>query len=88
VEKLTGGEVQWICADMKTDWPSIDLGLKIFNKEDGSYVYSDYAPFSSGSIAWIIYPSLPPGKYGARITGFRSPTFASFDFEVVEKGNK
>jgi hypothetical protein len=88
VEKLTEGQPQWICADIKTDKPSINLDLKIFNREDGNYIYSDDAPFSSGSIAWIIYPPLPPGEYGARITGFRGPTFASFEFEVVETSNK
>ncbi|MBL0346935.1 hypothetical protein [Candidatus Villigracilis affinis] len=88
VEKLTEGEPQWICADMKTDWLSIDLGLKIFHSEDGKYVYSDYSEVSSGLITFIIYPPLPPGKYGARITGFRGPTYVNFEFEVVKKGNE
>ena len=88
VEKLTEEDPQWICADLKTDQSSIDLGIKVSNKEDRNQVYSDYAPFSSGSIAWIIYPPLPPGKYEARITGFRGPTYANFDFQVAEKDNK
>jgi len=86
-EKLIEGEPEWICADMKTNWTSINLDLLIFN-EAGDYVYSDDAPFSSGSIAWTIYPPLPPGKYTARITGFRGPKYADFEFEVVKKGNE
>jgi hypothetical protein len=89
MEKLTEGEPQWICADMKTNISSIDLGLYIFQSEDRKYVYSDYSECSSGLVAWIIYPSLPSGKYWAEITGIRGdPTYANFEFEVVEKGNK
>jgi hypothetical protein len=88
VEKLSEEDAQWICADVISDSTLIDLDLYIDNRENGSSVYFDTETFSSGSIAWIIYPPIPPGKYNAKITGLRGPIYASFEFEVVENSNK
>jgi hypothetical protein len=88
IEKLTEKDTQWICADMKTDKPAVTLNLSVFKGENGDCVYSDDFSYSSGPVGFIIYPSLPAGKYKAKITGMRgNPIYAKFEFEIVEGGD-
>jgi len=87
VERFEVGDEQYICADMETDVPKVQLDLYIFKSEDKDQVYVKDAEVTSGPIAYDIYPPLPPGKYRAYIS-FDKSALVDFEFEVVERSDQ
>lgn len=86
VESFEAGDQQYICANMKTNEPTVYLELHVFTSEKKTQVYVDGGTFTSGAISFVIYPPLPPGKYWAYISWSR-PALVDFEFEVIEKSN-
>ena len=84
VERFEVGSPQYICADMETNRPEVQLDLYVFKGENKDQVYIESSTFTSGSIVYYITPPLPPGKYWAYISWAR-PALVDFEFEVVEK---
>jgi hypothetical protein len=84
VKSFELGDQQYICADMKTNEPSVYLELHIFTGDKKEQVYVDGRTLTSGPISFAIYPPLPPGAYWAEIRWSR-PALVGFEFEVEEK---
>jgi hypothetical protein len=87
VERFEVGDEQYICADMETNEPQVQLDLYIFKSEDKQQVYVKDAAVTSGPIAYNIYPPLPLGKYWANIS-FDKSALVEFEFEVVERSGQ
>ena len=87
VERFEVGDEQYICADMETDVPKVQLDLYIFKGENKDQVDVKDAAVTSGPIAYDIYPPLPPGKYRAYIS-FDKSALVDFEFEVVERSDQ
>lgn len=84
VDKFVVGDQQFICANMRSNETNVYLELHIYTSDKNKQVYVDGGSFSSGPIAFAIYPPLPPGNYWAKITWAR-PALVSFELEVVGK---
>jgi len=85
VENFEEGTSQYICGEMTTDTSPVHLTLLIQPPDNVlKSVYATSAHLRQGTISFQIEPSLPPGKYRARIMYART-TFADIYFDVNEK---
>lgn len=87
VERFEVGDEQYICADMETNVPQVQLYLYIFESENNNQVYVKDAVLASGPIAYDIHPPLPPGKYRAYIS-FNGAALVELGFDVVERSDQ
>jgi hypothetical protein len=85
VQDFDEGTSQYICGEMTTDTSPVRLTLLIQPPDNvWKSIYATSAHLRQGTISFQIEPSLPPGKYRARIMYART-TFADIYFGVNEK---